>query len=195
AMFAQVLANIERVDLSVYTTSRFTDVSVGAWFTPAVEWAAAMGIVNGYGGGRFGPEDNITREQMAVMLMNYVNYKGYELPTRVTTDFNDETSIALWAYDAVKRVQAAGIVSGKPGNIYDPQGLATRAEVATIFTNYINAYVNYAIDFENEPENTNPPTGATQTAAMTAEAYIDRRALEELERALLAGQDGENKLV
>jgi hypothetical protein len=146
AMFAQVLANIESVDLSIYKTSRFTDVAVGAWYAAAVEWAASVGMVSGYGGGLFGPEDEITREQMAQMLINYVKYKGYTLPTGTTANFNDESSIASWAYEAVKRVQAAGIVTGKSGNIYDPQGKASRAEVAAIFARFIEIYLNHALD-------------------------------------------------
>ncbi|MCL2814505.1 MAG: S-layer homology domain-containing protein, partial [Oscillospiraceae bacterium] len=142
SMFAQVLANIESVDPSAYKTSRFTDVKVGAWYAPAVEWAASVGIVNGYGGGLFGPEDEINREQMAVMLMNYVEYKGYNLPTGSTSAFSDEPAIASWAYDAVKMVQAAGIVVGKPGNIYDPKCTATRAEVATICARFIEMMEN-----------------------------------------------------
>jgi hypothetical protein len=148
AMVAQVLANIEGVDLSAYKTSRFSDVAVGKWYAPAVEWAASAGIVSGYGNGLFGPEDDISREQMALMLMNYVTYKGYELPTQQTIPFNDEDKIASWAYDAVKRVQAAGIIVGKPGNVFDPKGVATRAEVATIFARFVEAYVtNTAADY------------------------------------------------
>jgi len=140
-MFAQIIANLEGIDLSVYTTSRFTDVAVGAWYAPAVEWAASTGIVSGYGSGLFRPDDNISREQMAVMLMNYVNYKGHELPEEPASAFTDEPGIASWAYDAVKRIQAAGIVVGKPGNVYDPRGNTTRAEAATIFANFISAYL------------------------------------------------------
>jgi hypothetical protein len=149
AMFAQVLANIEGVDLSVYTASSFADAAAGAWYAPAVEWAAGAGIVSGYGNGLFGPEDDISREQMAQMLINYVKYKGYALPARQTATFNDEASIASWAYEAVKQIQAAGVVSGKPGNIYDPKGNATRAEVATIFARFIEVYLNYAMDIES----------------------------------------------
>jgi hypothetical protein len=148
AMFAQVLANIERIDLSQYQTSRFTDVPVGAWYASAVEWAASVGIVNGVGDNRFDPEANITREQMAVMLMNYVRYKGYELPVREVAAFNDEAIIASWALDAVKTIQAAGIVSGRGNGMYEPQATATRAEVATIFTNFINAYVNHTVEID-----------------------------------------------
>jgi len=145
AMFAQVLANIEGIDLTGYVTTRFSDVDEQQWYAPAVAWAAEQGIVGGYGNGRFGPMDYITREQLAVMLMNYVAYKGYELTEGESTTFGDESGIADWALDAVKLMQGAGIVGGKPGGIYDPQGTATRGEVATIFANFINGYVNNAV--------------------------------------------------
>ena len=145
AMFAQVLANIEGADLTGFKTSVFDDVKTDKWFAPAIEWAAKAKIVSGYGNGSFGPEDNITREQMAVMLVNYVKYKGYELPKGETTEFADEENIADWALGAVKQIQAAGIVNGKPGNIYDPKGIATRCEIAAIFARFIEAYIETAI--------------------------------------------------
>ena len=145
AMFAQVLANIEGVDLSTYKTSRFTDVDNTAWYMAAVEWAADKGIVNGTGDGQLNPETNITREQMAVMLSNYIRYKQYVLPTGTMTAFNDESSISSGALEAVKMIQSAGIVSGRPGNIYDPSGMATRAEVATIFARFVEIYINNAL--------------------------------------------------
>ena len=146
AMFAQVIANIEGIDLSAYGTSRFTDVAAGLWYAPAVEWAASAGIVSGYGGGLFGPEHEITREQMAVMLTNYAAYKGYELPAGAAPVFDDEAGIASWAYDAVKMIQAAGIVVGRPDNVYDPKATATRAEVTAIFARFIEAYIANAVE-------------------------------------------------
>jgi len=141
AMFAQVIANAEGADLSGFGAPRFGDVSADAWYAPAIEWAAACGVANGYGGGLFGPDDEITREQMAVMMINYVRYKGFALPSGSAAEFADEAGIASWALDSVKQVQAAGIVDGKPGNVYDPQGSATRAEVATIFSRFIKIVV------------------------------------------------------
>jgi hypothetical protein len=143
AMFAAVLANIEGVDLSAYTISRFTDVPIDAWYFKAVEWAADMGIVSGVGDNRFNPDAEITREQMAVMLANYVCYKRYILPQGQAAAFNDEADISSWALNSVRIIQAAGIIGGRPGNIFDPQGTATRAEVATIFTSYINVYIGH----------------------------------------------------
>ena len=114
--------------------TQFSDVADGAWYGDAVSWAAGSGIVSGIGGGRFDPDAPVTREQIAVMLMNYVRYKNYAL--RSTADaatFADDTSISTWARDAVRSIQRVGVIGGKPGNLFDPQGVATRAEVATIF--------------------------------------------------------------
>ena len=148
AMFATVLSRLDRADLTEYTTSRFTDVPTEQWYSASIEWAADKGIVNGYGGGLFGPDDEITREQMAVMLARYIAYKQSVLPAGATTIFNDEANINSWALEAVKMIQAAGIVQGKPGNIYDPQGMATRAEVAAIFSRFIEIYINHVLETE-----------------------------------------------
>jgi len=139
AMLAQVLANLEGVDLSAYKTSRFSDVAVGVWYAAAVEWAADKGIVTGTGNGRFSPDAAITREQMAVMLYNYIKYKGYIVPSSAAAAFADEERISPWALESVKAIQNMGIVSGKQGNRYDPKTTATRAEVATIFTRLVEA--------------------------------------------------------
>jgi len=140
AMFTRILSNLEKPDLSGYAAARFSDVPSGQWYTAAIEWAADMGIVAGVGDNMFDPGANITREQMAVMLNNYVKYKGISLPAGQGTSaaFADENEISPWAIDAVRAIQAAGIVSGRPGNLYDPKTSATRAEVATIFTRFLD---------------------------------------------------------
>jgi hypothetical protein len=145
AMFVQVLANLDGADLSVYSPLNFADVPQSAWYAPPVAWAVNNRIDPGYGGGLFGPEDPITREQMAVMLANYVRYRQIYLYTENKAAFSDEGSISTWALDSVLFIQAAGIINGRPGNIFDPQGTATRAEVAAIFTNYINAFINHVM--------------------------------------------------
>ncbi|MCL1807895.1 MAG: S-layer homology domain-containing protein [Oscillospiraceae bacterium] len=180
AMFASVLANLERVDLSAYKTSRFTDVDTAKWYAPAVEWAAASRIVNGYGGELFGPEDPITREQMVIMLMNYTKFKGYGLPEKTVSAFNDEADITAGAAaDAVKMMQKAGIVGGKPGNVYDPKGNATRAEVASVFAKYITVYVDHAMQTGAPPQ----PAAATLQKPIL-EAYIDKTAQKAISRTL-----------
>jgi hypothetical protein len=118
--------------------------------TSAVEWAADMGIVTGIGNNMFAPNANVTREQMAVMLYNYINFKGISLPVNnIPAAFADEGEISSWAINAVKSIQAAGIISGRPGNLFDPQATATRAEVATIFARFITILSEYALDDHN----------------------------------------------
>jgi len=137
AMFAQVLANMEDVELSLYSDSRFDDVVVGAWYASGVEWAASVGIISGYGDNTFGPGDNISREQMAAMLANYIRFKGYSLPSMQATAFSDEENLSSWARESVRVVQGLGIISGYPDGSFVPQATATRAEVATIFARFM----------------------------------------------------------
>src|SRR5690606_19371050 len=107
------------------------------WYTAAVEWAAENGIVNGISADLFDPHASLTREQMLVILYNYMNYKGYEIPLSETQAFADENAISTWAYQAVKALQGIDIVTGKGHNLFDPKGTATRAEVATVFVRLI----------------------------------------------------------
>ncbi|WP_336789650.1 S-layer homology domain-containing protein [Paenibacillus sp. MMO-177] len=137
AMFVQVLANLENVNRSGYTSSRFSDVTDGQWYTAAVEWAAESGIVNGIKADLFDPNSPMTREQMLVILYNYMKYKGYEIPESQSNSFADKSEISSWALKAVQALQGIGIVSGKPNNLFDPEATATRAEVATIFKRFV----------------------------------------------------------
>ena len=116
----------------------FTDVADDVWYADAVNWAAANGIVAGYGNGLFGPSDEITREQMAVMLYNYAGFIDAELPRKRIGSFADEAQIASWAKEAVAAMYAAEILNGKGQNNFDPQGKATRAEVVAMMRNFID---------------------------------------------------------
>ncbi|PJN52569.1 hypothetical protein PAEAM_45170 [Paenibacillus sp. GM1FR] len=137
AMFVQVLANLENVNLSSYTSSRFNDVTDGQWYTAAAEWAAEKGIVNGTNANLFDPNSPMTREQMLVILYNYMKYKGYEIPESQAKSFTDESEISSWALEAVQALRDIGIVVGKPDNFFAPKATATRAEVATIFVRFV----------------------------------------------------------
>ena len=106
---------------------------------PAVNWAYANGIVSGMGDNLFAPNAEITREQMAVMLYNYAKFIDAELPKNRAGVFADEDKIGAWAKEAVNAMYAAEILSGKGGNNFDPQGNATRAEVAAMFMNFMEA--------------------------------------------------------
>lgn len=134
-MIAQVLYNLEKVTGDF--DGSFTDVAADEWYADAVNWVAECGIVNGFGDGTFGPEQNITREQMAQILMNYAKYKGYDMTAKGDVSaFTDAAEISGWAQDAVSWAVAEKLLSGKGNGILDPAGTATRAEVAQIFMNF-----------------------------------------------------------
>ena len=122
---------------------KFPDVKDGQWYTDPVMWAYQNGIVNGYNTGYFGTDDNITREQLAVIFKAYAE-KIEERDTSARAelaDFADSNKIT-WSKDAVAWAVAAGLISGKPGGngttILDPQGKASRAEVAVILMKYLS---------------------------------------------------------
>ena len=139
AMFAQVLANLENADLTAYAESSasFGDVAQGRWYFPAVQWAANAGLVQGIGGGNFAPVGYITREQMAVMLHRFARARDIALPQEDADPFMDYVYKSYWAVEAVDAKSAAGIIRGRPDGRFDPQGLATRAEVAAIFARFL----------------------------------------------------------
>ena len=115
----------------------FGDVPTGQYYSEAVAWASANGIVKGYDTGLFGPDDVITREQLAVILYGYARYKG--LDVTVSGDlsgFADSASVSAWAADGLKWANGQGLINGKNGNLLDPAGTATRAEAAAILSRF-----------------------------------------------------------
>ncbi len=135
AMMAAVLCNME--ENPQVGDNAFTDVDADAWYADAVNWAAANGIVGGYGDGIFGPNDPVTREQMASMLYRYAEYKGYDVSVRGDlSDFADADSISNWATEVVQWAVGADIIHGVDNDMLNPLGTATRAEVATILMNF-----------------------------------------------------------
>ncbi|MCL2393005.1 MAG: S-layer homology domain-containing protein, partial [Oscillospiraceae bacterium] len=139
AMFVQVLANLEGVNLTAYEADSptFADTSQAAWYFSAVEWAAGQGLVQGVGNDNFAPNAPVTREQMAVMLNNYVVSRNIELPQAVTNPFTDQDNISAWAMEGVSAIQAAGLIVGRSDGRFAPRDTATRAEVATIFARFL----------------------------------------------------------
>ena len=124
----------------------FDDVPDGAWYTDAVTWAAENGVVAGIGNGRFDPSGAVTREQTAEILYNYAHSKGYDVSARADlTAFPDAASVSGWAEEALSWANAAGLINGtvRDGQtILDPQGSASRAQVAMILMNYVEHVVN-----------------------------------------------------
>ena len=111
----------------------FSDVEVDSWYGPAVLWSIQQGLFTGYGNGLFGTNDPVTREQIAVILWRYA---GSPLPAGTAADFADEASINTWATQAADWAQENGVINGKDGNRFDPQGQAQRCEVATMLMRY-----------------------------------------------------------
>ena len=118
---------------SAATGTAFSDVPSGAYYTDAVAWASANSIVTGYGNGRFGSNDPVSRAQIAAILWRYAGSPSAE----AGQDFADESSIPAYASAAVDWARANGVVNGTTGNRFDPNGNATRAQVATILRNYL----------------------------------------------------------
>ena len=126
AMLAQILYR-EAGSPAVSGNDTFTDTQEGAWYADAVLWATQAGVISGYGDGRFGPNDPVSREQIAVILWRYAGS-----PAAQGEDFADEASISTWAADAVDWARSAGLMTGQEGNRFAPQASATRAETAVI---------------------------------------------------------------
>ena len=133
-MIAQVLYNLEGTPEA--GSDAFTDVEAGQWYADAVNWAAANNIVSGYGDSTFGPQKDITREQMAQILYNYAVFKGYDVSAQGDLSaFGDGSETSDWALPAMKWAVGTGLLQGYAGRL-NPAGTATRAEVAQILMNF-----------------------------------------------------------
>jgi hypothetical protein len=139
AMLAAVLARLEGAAPVSYQDETFRDVDARDWYAPYVAWAAGLGIISGTGDGIFAPDRPVTREEMATMLYRYGIWSGlrFEQAGADNVEFRDGNTVSSWAKEAVKFLTDAGIINGKPGLLFDPQGTGTRAEAATI----INALI------------------------------------------------------
>lgn len=129
AQFVKILAGLAKADLSSYQSTMFNDVKNTDWFMKPVAWAYEKGIVNGLTDGSFAPNAPITREDMAVMLYRFVtNVEQKTLAGTNNASFTDMNKVSAYAVSAVEVMAKAGIITGKPGNIFDPKAFSTRAE-------------------------------------------------------------------
>lgn len=139
AMVITVLGRLDEVEKTGRTTE-FTDVPVGAYYEEYVAWGVENKIVAGTSETEFSPNKEITREEMAVMMANYIKYKKYTYQLEEIY-FSDVDSISSWALESVKILNNLGIMKGNEDGTYNPKKVATRAEIATVFYNYLN-YIN-----------------------------------------------------
>lgn len=135
-MLAVVLYNMEKQPEST-GVNPFADVKADMWYTDAIVWANANGIVAGYDDSTFGLGDSITREQLATILYRYAQLKGYDVTEKADlTGYADSTAISGYAVEAMQWANANGIVNGMTETTLAPLGTATRAQVATMLMNF-----------------------------------------------------------
>lgn len=143
-MLAVVLYNMEKQPEST-GVNPFADVKADMWYTDAIVWANANGIVAGYDNSTFGLGDSITREQLAAILYRYAQLKGYDVTEKADlTGYADSASISGYAVEAMQWANANGIVNGMTETTLAPQGTATRAQVATMLMNFCENVVTEA---------------------------------------------------
>lgn len=117
--------------------SSFNDVKGGQWYSEAVSWAAANGIVTGYGDGAFGVSDDVTRQQLAAVLYRYAAFKGKDVSASTDiSGYADAYAVAPWADAAVRWAVKSGVMNGASGNRLTPSGTATRAQASAMLMRY-----------------------------------------------------------
>ena len=135
-MIVSMLARLEGVESA--NDAGFADVN-DEWYATAVNWAASVGVVNGYEDNTFRPNDAITREQLAAILMNYAAYKGEDVSARASLDaYSDAENVSTWATDTMQWAVAKGLLTGVTADTLQPQGAATRAQVAAILQRFLS---------------------------------------------------------
>lgn len=136
AMIVTILYRLEGSP-AVSGGASFADVTAGQWYSDGVAWASANGIVTGYSNGSFGPDDTITREQMAAILYRHARYKGYDLSAQAALDgYADAAQVSAYAADAMKWAVGSGLITGTSGTTLSPAGSATRAQAAVILARF-----------------------------------------------------------
>lgn len=144
AMFATVIYRLEGLNKTLPTNygSSFKDVSANTWYTNGIGWASENQIVKGIGNDLFAPNVSISREQMAAMLYRYADYCGYDMNVSdQTLNFVDMAYVDDYALVAIQWAYENGLIKGKENNLLDPDGLATRAEVAAMLQRFANTFI------------------------------------------------------
>lgn len=138
AMFVTVLYRLAG-EPSVSANSKFTDVVSNSWYEDAVIWGTTNGVVKGIGGNKFDPNTSVSREQMAAFMYRYASYKGLDTTidsNSAVSSFNDSMRVSDWAFEAAEWSVEKGLIVGMGNNKLEPQGTATRVQVATILMRY-----------------------------------------------------------
>lgn len=134
--FVSVLGRMLNVNVNDYKDQNFKDVKSGMYYSPYIAWANKVGIVSGVGQGKFAPDKELTREEMAVMMTKFLKVSGKNLNAKGKTNaFKDDAKIQGWAKDSVKEMARLGLVSGMGDGSFAPKSQFTRAQVAQVLYN------------------------------------------------------------
>ena len=135
-MIVTILYRLEDTP-AVSSMADFTDVETDQWYSDAIAWAAANSIVGGYGNGLFGPDDPITREQLATILYRYAQYKDYDTASSADLSrYADFEQVSEWAQEAMAWANGEGIISGTSAVTLAPKDSATRAQAAVMLMRF-----------------------------------------------------------
>ncbi len=172
AMLVTVLYRMEG-EPAVTSKAPFTDVEAGQWYSGAIYWAYANGVVNGITETRFGLNESITRQQLTKMLYRYAHSKGYDCTAPAQLDaFSDAASVADYARESMQWTVANGIVSGDGGKLL-PNGKATRAQCAKMVSVFYDTFVVTAPNGGGQPEpDPNPQPLPEPPELKTSEAGV-----------------------
>ena len=134
--FVTVLGRMLNVNTSIYSAQNFNDVKSSMYYSSYIEWANKMGIVSGVGQGRFAPDKELTREEMAVIMSKFLKVSNKSLNAKGNSNgFLDDGKIESWAKDAVKEMAKLGVVNGMGDGKFAPKSPFTRAQVAQVLFN------------------------------------------------------------
>jgi uncharacterized protein with FMN-binding domain len=132
-MLVTVLHRLHGATPAASPENPFSDIAAGTWYYDAVAWAAANGLANGISESSFGPNEMIKRQDLAALIQRYLDFSGKTFPVTLQyVEFADSALISDYAQNAVQTMVVSGIMNGKPGTMFDPQGGASRAEVAAV---------------------------------------------------------------
>ena len=147
----------------------FTDVAEDDWYADAILWISQIRVLNGHGDGTFGPDVHLTREQIAVVLLRYADYKGLNINARADlSQLADIDDISLWALEAMQWAVAEGFIKGSSNNTILPQGTVTRAEFTYIFRLYVEWVID-GIGVKTITFHTNNPNGTLLEEEVSAQ--------------------------
>lgn len=137
-MLITALGRLAGINVLDFTSGSFGDVDTASYYAPYAEWSLISNITRGTGNNNFSPDNPVTREELAVILVNFAKAMGYRLPSGEGAEaFGDDSSISTWAREAIGIMRNANIMNGDTNNSFNPKAPATRAEIAAVLQRFI----------------------------------------------------------